>query len=75
MVIKAETLWAALETTYSGMDIEENWQAMFRALDLFQKVAIEVGEHLGFRYPQALHDRSVAYLQRVQNLDKNTGAS
>ncbi len=42
---------------------------MFRLIDLFRKVAIEVGELLGFTYPHAMDQRAVAYLQRVRNLD------
>jgi hypothetical protein len=42
----------ALEETYVGASIQENWEAMFKTIDLFQKVAIEVGEHLGFAYPR-----------------------
>lgn len=61
-------LWAELECTYTGADLEENWEALFRTIVLCRKVAIEVGDCLGFRYPQDLHDRSMAYLQWVKAL-------
>ena len=61
--------WSALESTYVGADIEENWEAMFRTIDLFRQVAIQVGEHLGFEYPYNLHLRAVEYLQKVRGLD------
>jgi aminoglycoside 6-adenylyltransferase len=61
-------IWSALEETYVGAGTEENWQAMFKTIDLFQKVAIEVGDHLGYAYPQELHDRTVAYLSWVRSL-------
>lgn len=63
-------LWAELENTYTGPDIQENWEAMFRTIALFRKVAIEVGECLGFTYPHDLDRRAVAYLQKVKNLDR-----
>jgi aminoglycoside 6-adenylyltransferase len=63
-------LWAELESTYVGAGIEENWEAMFRTIGLFRKVAIEVGERLGFAYPHDLDRRAVAYLQKVKNLDR-----
>jgi aminoglycoside 6-adenylyltransferase len=63
-------LWAELEGTYVGAGIEENWEAMFRTISLFRKVAIEVGECLGFAYPHDLDRRAVAYLQKVKNLDR-----
>lgn len=62
-------IWSAFEETYVGAGIEENWQAMFRTIDLFQMVATEVGNHLGYAYPQQLHNRAVAYLSRVRQLE------
>ncbi len=61
-------LWAELEATYTGADPGKNWEAMFRTIELFRKVAVEVGDSLGFAYPQDLHDRAVAYLQWVRAL-------
>ena len=62
-------LWKALEATYVGADVEENWQAMFRTIDLFETVGIEVAAHLGYAYPHDLHRRAVDYLQAVKQLD------
>lgn len=61
--------WAELETTYTGMGIEENWEALFRTIDLFRKVAQNVGTRLGFAYPHELDRRAVAYLLKVKQLD------
>ncbi|NIQ78466.1 MAG: hypothetical protein GTN93_10310 [Anaerolineae bacterium] len=63
-------LWAELESTYIGAGLEENWDAMFRTIALFRKVAIEVGDRLGYAYPHELDRRAVAYLQKVKNLDR-----
>lgn len=61
-------LWAQLESTYTGAGREENWEAMFRTIDLFRQVAMEVGDRLGYAYPHDLDRRTVAYLQRVKDL-------
>jgi aminoglycoside 6-adenylyltransferase len=61
-------LWADLESTYTGAALEANWEAMFGTIALFRKVASEVGDRLGYAYPHALHQRVVAYLQKVKNL-------
>lgn len=63
-------LWAELEATYAGADLQANWQAMFRTIALFRRVAVEVGERLGFAYPHDLHRRAVTYLEKVRNLDR-----
>lgn len=60
-------LWASLESTYTGAGIEENWQALERLMDLMHCVASEVGEKLGFVYPQAVEQRVRIYLDRLKN--------
>src|ERR1041385_473566 len=72
-------LWAELESTYCGTGIEENWQALFRTISLMRRVATEVGQPLGYAYPQALDQRVMAYLSRVKQqtrapLDGNFGS-
>ena len=63
-------LWTELESTYTGAGLDANWAAMFRTIALFRKVAIEVGDRLGYPYPHDLDRRTVAYLQKVKNLDR-----
>ena len=65
-----QDLWTELEGTYSGAGLEENWQALDRTIDLLRRVALEVGERLGYAYPHDLDRRTVAYLQKVKNLEK-----
>lgn len=60
-------LWAALESTYTGAGIEENWQALFRLLDLMHQAGTEVGEKLGFAYPESIDRRTRVYLERLKN--------
>jgi aminoglycoside 6-adenylyltransferase len=62
-------LWAGLESTYVGPGLEENWEALFRTLELLRKVALEVGERLGFTYPEDMVRRALVYLQQVKDLD------
>ena len=64
-------LWVELERTYTGADLEENGEALFRTVELMGCVASEVGKHLGFTYPHELQRRVLAYLQTVQRLDRN----
>jgi aminoglycoside 6-adenylyltransferase len=60
-------LWAELESTYVGAGKEENWEALFKTIELFRKVATEVGNHLGYTYPIDMDRRVVKYLQNVRN--------
>lgn len=63
-------LWLELESTYVGAGIAENWEALFRTVALFRKVAVEVGSHLGLEYLYDLDRRVLEYLHKVKNLDK-----
>jgi aminoglycoside 6-adenylyltransferase len=62
-------LWAHLERTYTGAEMEANWAALFETIGLMRHVASEVAERLGYHYPEALEHRAMAYLQKVKNLE------
>lgn len=65
-------LWTELESTYTGPGLEENWEALFRTIELMKRVATEVGQHLGFTYPKQLEQRVVNYLRKVRQLDRKS---
>ncbi len=62
------SLWAELESTYVGAGTEENWDALFRTIDLFRRVAVEVGGRLGYAYPYEQDRMVVEHVQRVRGL-------
>jgi len=59
-------IWEELELTYAGPGIKENWEALFRTIALFRRVAREVGESLGLEYPRDLDRRVCDYLRGVR---------
>lgn len=63
-----ETTWAELEETFTGADIDENWQALFHTTRLFRRVATDVAERLNLVYPQELDARMTDYLRQVEAL-------
>jgi len=67
-----QELWADLEQTYTGAELESNWKALFQTINLMRRVAMEVGEALGFRYPDELEQRVRNYLDRVKDLDRKS---
>ena len=62
-------IWSHLEGTYVGAGIEENWEAVFRTIDLYRQVAIDVADHLGYAYPHDLDRRVTAYVLQVKALE------
>ena len=61
-------VWQKLEATYAGADINENWEALLRTLALFREIALDVADHLGFSYPETMHQGVVEYVTKVREL-------
>ena len=61
-------LWAALERAYAGPGIEENWEALFAITALFRRVAVEVGQALGYLYPHEMDRGVTEYLEVSRRL-------
>lgn len=57
----------ALEGTYAGMGADANREAMLRMIDLFRRVAREVGACLGFAYPEELDAQVTAYAREMMD--------
>lgn len=62
-------LWEALEQTYAGAGIRDNWQALAHTLALFRRVAVEVGDSLGYPYPEELYQRVSAFVEQVRHME------
>lgn len=60
-------IWAELEATYAAAGIEDNWNSLFRTIAFFRRVAREVGEHLGYAYPEELDRRVTDHARRMRN--------
>jgi aminoglycoside 6-adenylyltransferase len=63
-------LWNEIERTFAGAQIKDNWEALFRTMELFRRVAIDVGDSLGFAYPDELHQRVRAYVETIKTMRK-----
>ena len=69
--LDAET-WSEFTSTFAGADIEENWQAFFKAVALFRKLARIVGGNLGYDYPVQLDQEMTDYYSRIRTTNKET---
>ncbi len=68
-------LWTELEGTYAGAGIADNWEALFRTMALFRRVARDVAAHLGYAYPDELDRRVSAYVRRMRDREHEAAAS
>ena len=64
-------IWAELERTYSDANIENNWEALFTADNLFRRVAKVVAEQFGFPYLQQDDDNVSRFIRRIKNLPRD----
>ena len=64
-LVSADT-WRALESTFTGPGVEANWEALFAMVDLFGRIAAEVAEFLGYRYPEILVVRVTDHARRMR---------
>jgi aminoglycoside 6-adenylyltransferase len=64
-------IWAQVEQAYAGASIANNWEALEHTMALFRRVAVEVGAHLGYAYPDELHQRVCAYVEQIKQLDRS----
>lgn len=61
-------VWNKVEATFSGSDIEENWNALFACADLVHELGSELGEKLHFTYPVQLEKDIRNYLAEVKEM-------
>ncbi len=55
-----------LENTFTGFGKAAYWDALFKIIDLFRKVAREVGRHLCYTYPEDLDKHVVKYILKIK---------
>lgn len=67
--------WSELESTYAGAAINENWQAFFKAVALFGKLARTVGRSLGYDYPAELDQEMLDYYSSIRNTKRCADAN
>jgi aminoglycoside 6-adenylyltransferase len=62
-------VWAEVEATFAGPDVDDNWDALNRMGALFRRLAKEVGTKLGYAYPDDLDRGMVDYWHKVRELE------
>lgn len=63
-------IWEEFENTYEGKGINENWQAFDRLTNFFRKIAIEVGNRLGYKYPQEVDNEVMIFCEKIKETKK-----
>lgn len=63
-------MWAKVEATFSGSDINDNWRALYAYTDLGRELGLELAAGLGFHYPAMLDKKICTYLDYVRALSK-----
>ncbi len=58
--------WSRLEATFSDATPDANWDALFTMITLFDRVAREVADFLGYTYPEPLLTRVTEHARRMR---------
>lgn len=58
--------WQEYELTFAGSDIEENWQAFFRFIKLFSRLAQELSKVLGYDYPHQVEEEVTRFCEIIR---------
>ncbi|MBM7097708.1 aminoglycoside 6-adenylyltransferase [Bacillus sp. H-16] len=66
-----EHYWDLYKKTYAGPGVEESWEAVFAACELFRTLAREVAENLSYEYPEEDDRNMTVYLERVRELPRD----
>jgi len=61
-------LMAMLKKTYTGIEIEKNWNALLDMISLFRKTAQEIADKFGLQYPAEDDKKVTAHLEHVRRL-------
>jgi len=59
-------MWTKVLRTFSGQDINENWNALFAMADLVTEIGTVLSERLGYEYPTNLEADIRKYLNAVR---------
>ncbi|MEE4195050.1 MAG: aminoglycoside 6-adenylyltransferase [Anaerolineae bacterium] len=59
-----------LSQTYNGVEPEALWDSLYRTCDLMRKAALEVGEHLGFDYPESIEQKAFSYIAEIRQMER-----
>lgn len=57
------TIWKKVEQTFSGSNMEDNWNALFEMADLASEIGQQLAEKLGYEYPIKLETDIRKYLR------------
>lgn len=57
-----------LKSTYTGINIEQNWNALLTMGKLFRKMALEIAKQYNFQYPKSDDEKVTAHLEHIRRL-------
>lgn len=60
-------LWQKAEATFSGSNLEENWNALFAYADLVHKLGTDLAKKINSTYPMELENKIRKYLDEVKS--------
>jgi aminoglycoside 6-adenylyltransferase len=60
-------IWADVRMSFSGIDVEESWEALFVTIGLCRRIAAETADRLGYPFPEDLFDRMDGLVRHMKS--------
>ena len=60
--------WEKIEKTFVGSSISENWDVIYKTIDLVNYLCRKLAENLGFSYPINLENKIIKYINKIKKL-------
>ena len=70
----APEIWNAFERTCAGFDYSDIWDSLMAFHALFERIAIPVGDHFGYRFPEQESKGVLSFLEHVRKLPPDAGS-
>ena len=62
--------WNKYKETYTGIDVEDNWNALFRLFKFASEIAQYLGSEFGFKYPMETEKAVKDYCSMIRNTNR-----
>ena len=62
-------IWESYKRTFAGVELENNWRALFATIELVRQLGHTIAHSLGFEYPDEIDRKVTAYIQWIRGTD------
>lgn len=65
--------WSAYEATFATAQLDDQWRGFFATVDLFSRLARDVGMRLRYPYPFEVEEKALTFFREIQRTKRPAG--